>query len=119
MSKKIKTGKFTCWDGVFADLYHIEIRSIEAWKNECGGWDHNNSFVILREECNKILLSPEITNRRLLQFLRDMDVLTENSKGKVRVNSDQWPYVEIQDKNTFEPLIQICFLEEDPKELYI
>ena len=117
MEKSVKKASFICWDGVFADLYHIEIRSIEAWRDE-SGWSHNNSFVILREECKKILLSPEITNRRLLQFLRDMGVLTENSKGKVRIN-EQWPYVEIQNKNTFEPLIQICFLEEDRKELYI
>lgn len=118
MSKKIKTGKFTCWDGKTADLYPIEIRSIEAWRDGFGGWDHNNSFVICREECKNLLISPDITTRKLLGFLREIGVLTKESKGKVSV-SDSWPYLEIQNKNTFEPLIQIYFDEEGKRELYV
>ena len=118
MEKKIKKAVFTCYDGLFADVYPIEIRSIDAWKNPEGGWDHNNSFVILREECKSILISSEITTRKLLQFLREMGVLSENSKGRVRIE-DNWPYLEIQNKDTFEPLIQIYFEEDNSKELYI
>ena len=117
MTKKIKKTKFTCWDGKTAELYPIEIRSIDAWRNEYG-WDHNNSFVICREECKNLLLSPEITTRKILKFLREIDVLTDVSKGKLRVE-DSWPYLEIQDKNTGEPYIQIYFDEENKKELYV
>ena len=118
MTKKIKKTKFTCWDGKTTELYPIEIRSVDAWRNEYGGWDYNNSFVICREECKDLLLSPEITTRKLLGFLREIDVLTKESKGMLRVE-DSWPYVEIQNKNTFEPLIQIYFDEEGKRELYV
>lgn len=118
MEKKTKTGKFICWDGMYADIYPVEIRSIDAWKNSEGGWDYNNSFVILREECKKLLLSPETSNRRILQFLREVGVLAESSKGKLRVE-DSWPYIEIQNKDTGQPYIQIYFDEENSKELYI
>lgn len=116
--KKIKAAKFTCWDGETTELYPIGIRSIEAWRNGYGGWDHNNSFVICREECKNLLLSPEITTRKLLGFLREIDVLTKESKGMLRVENS-WPYIEIQNKNTFEPYIQIYFDENNKKELYV
>ncbi len=117
MEKKIKSARFTCWDGTFTEVYPIEIRSIEAWRDE-NGWSHNNSFVLYQEQTKTMLLHPEITNRKLFQFLREMGILTENSKGKVRVE-DRWPYIEIQDKNTYEPLIQIYFDEDNKKELYV
>jgi hypothetical protein len=117
MKKKVKIAKFTSWWDKTVDLYPIEIRSIDAWRDE-GGWYHNNSFVICREQCKNLLISPDITNRKILQLLRGMAILTKNSKGKVKI-SDQWPYMEIQNKDTGEPLIQIYFDEENKKEFFV
>ena len=93
----------------FIDVFPIEIRSVDAWRDECG-WSYNNSFPILKNE--KLMLPSSITNRNLLKFLRDWDVLSEASKGRVLVNDQHWPFVEIQLKGTFEPIIQIIFDEE-------
>jgi hypothetical protein len=116
--KTIKTAKFTSWDKNLVDLYPIEIRSVDAWRESEGCWSYNDSFVICREECKKLLLSPDMNNRKLLKFLRDMDILSLESKGRVKV-FEYWPYVEIQLKGTSEPIIQIYFDEENKKELYI
>ena len=116
--KTIKTAKFDVWENGTVDLFPIEIRSVEAWREPEGGWTYNNSFVICREECKKLLLSPDMNNRKLLKFLRDMDILSLESKGRVKV-FEYWPYVEIQLKGTSQPIIQIYFDEENKKELYI
>ena len=39
--------------------------SIDAWRNECGGWDWNNSYKV----ADDIELPDEITARKLLRFV--------------------------------------------------
>lgn len=113
-----KTLDLTVWEDKWVDLYPIEIRSVDAWRDPDGGWSYNDSFVICREEVKNVLLNPDITNRKLLKFLRDMGVLSAESKGKVRIH-ESWPYIEVQNKNTEEPLIQIYFDEDGKKEFYV
>jgi len=118
MPKKTRTVKFVEWDNdPYVDVYPIEIRSIDAWRDQ-DGWSHNNSFVICREECKRILISADITNRKVYKLLRDLDVLSHSSKGKLRIE-ERFPYLEIQLKGTFQPLVQIQFLEDEKKELYV
>ena len=116
--KTIKTVKFDVWENGTVDLYPIEIRSVEAWRESEGGWTYNNSFVICKEDVKNLLIPSGISNRKLLGLLRELDVLSAESKGRVRV-VDQWPYVEIQLKDSQEPIIQILFDEDNRKELFV
>ena len=83
-----------------------EIRSIDAWRFE-GAWEWNESFVLesdvyFREDC--------VTPRRITAYLRKLDLLSESSKGRVRV-VNEWPIIEIQDKSTGQPVFALLFEE--------
>ncbi len=74
--------------------------SIDAWRDCDGGWTWNNWFTVE----DGVYLGNDITARRLLKFMRQSGWLTDESKGRVRVDWE-WDIIEIQDKNTGEPLL--------------
>jgi len=53
-----------------------------------------------------------ITPRKILVKLREWGYLTSTSKGKLRIE-DAWPIIEIQAKNTYEPLLALVFDETE------
>jgi hypothetical protein len=81
---------------------NYELRSIEAWREPEEGWYWNQSF-----HCEKVEFA-DPTPRKVLQWLRENEYLTETSKGKVLVE-DHGDVIEIIKKNTGEPIY--AFLE--------
>lgn len=85
----------------------VKILSIDAWRDE-SGWYWNDLFTIME-------VSPEdynfgMTNRAILKWLREQDILTEESKGKVLIDRNEGTegyFIEVLAKNTREPLIAI------------
>ena len=87
-----------------AESMKYRLVSIDAWRNECGGWDWNNWYTVE----DGVYLGNDITARRLLKFMRQSGWLTSSSKGKVSIdwhNEMCEPFIEILDKNTGEPLL--------------
>jgi hypothetical protein len=84
----------------------FEVVSIDAWRSSEGGWFWNASY-----RCGSIEIDPKDLSkpRKLLFALRKVGILTSNSAGRVRVDySGSDPEtIEIQDKNTYEPLVAI------------
>ena len=80
--------------------------SIDAWKEEwC--WTWNASYIVERDI---VFEEDAITPRRVLSLLRKMGLLTEESKGRVKV-SDEWPLIEVQLKSNGMPLFALIFNE--------
>jgi len=75
-----------------------DLHSIDAWRECEGGWTHNQTFLVERD----IHIDDTTTPRQLLRFMRK-DWLSEYSKGRLCVDN-QFDFIEIQDKNTFEPI---------------
>jgi hypothetical protein len=97
------------------EFIKVNLLSIEAWKNAENMWDWNNIAVIERNifirEDSEILTSP----RKAIRYFREyLGVLNENSKGKVKVDLGDHivdgVLIEIQDKNTGEPLFALSSL---------
>lgn len=93
--------------------YNIEIRSLDAWHDEECGWFINDSFVVreLRE-----LEMGEITARKIFRLLREEGLLSEHSKGKVKLDDDDllpYYYRVIQRSNGM-PLFSLYFEEVKP-----
>ena len=87
-----------------SEVTKYRLVSIDAWRNECGGWDWNQSYTVE----DGVYLGNDITARRLLKFMRQSGWLTEKSKGRVRIdwhNEMCDPFIEILNKNTGEPLL--------------
>lgn len=96
-----------------SEVTKYRLVSIDAWRNECGGWDWNNSYKIE----DGIMLPDDITARKLLRFMRDSGWLTESSKGRVSIdwhNEMFEPFIEILDKNTGEPLLALTTIHGLP-----
>ncbi len=79
--------------------------SIDAWRDYDGGWTWNQWYTVE----DGVYLGNDITARRLLKFMRQSGWLTDESKGRVRVDWE-WDIIEIQDKNTGEPLLAFTTL---------
>lgn len=90
--------------------YKCKLISIDAWKDE-GGWVWNNMFTI--EEGIFIAEDSDLltNSRKLLKYFRNtLDVLNENSKGKVRVdfnNDSEGVLLVVESKSTGEPLFAL------------
>ena len=84
----------------------FEVVSIDAWRDPEGGWFWNNQY-----RCGAIeIASDDLSKpRKLLSTLRKAGILTAKSAGRVRVDySGSDPEtIEIQNKNTGEPLVAI------------
>ena len=72
--------------------------SIDAWRDFDGGWTWNQWYNVE----DSVSIHNDMTTRQLLKFIRDRGWLTDESKGRVRVDWG-WDIIEIQDKNTGEP----------------
>ena len=82
----------------------VKVLSIEAWRDE-SGWTWNNLQTIMELDSFNF----DMTNRAVLKWLREQDILTDQSKGRVhisRIEGDR-TIIEVQDHNTCEPLIAI------------
>lgn len=91
--------------------YEFELSSIDAWRYD-EGWNWNDSFII---EQGIVFHESALTPRKILKYLRKMKILSEESKGKVRVERIGNIF-EIQNKNTDEPLfalMQVNSYEEE------
>lgn len=86
--------------------FKADLVSIDAWREE-GGWTWNASYILERDI---VFGEDAITPRRVTNLLRKMDVLSEGSKGKVRV-VDEWPIIEVQIKSTGQPIVAFLFNE--------
>jgi hypothetical protein len=90
----------------------LKLLSIDAWREPEGGWTWNDLRIVERDW----YWSPEsLKPRQLLRRLRKSGYLTDASKGRVRVEvvADDWhdgTLIEIQDKNTREPLLALSNL---------
>ena len=87
--------------------YRAEIRSIDAIRELGGGWVWNESYLIADDV---YFAESALTPRRILRQLRRMGVLSEHSKGRVRVYDGDF-VIEVQDKATGQPLVALL-LEE-------
>ena len=92
--------------------YKCKLVSIDAWKEPEGGWNWNDLSVIEEDiyiaSDSEILSSP----RKAIKYFREnLDVLNENSKGKVSVylggDIIDGILVEVQARGTGEPLFAL------------
>lgn len=87
--------------------YHkYELRTIDAWRDG-KLWVWNDSTVLERD----IMIAEDATTRQILAMLRRGGFLSQYSAGKVRLQDD-WPTLEVQNKNTYEPILALI-TEED------
>ena len=82
----------------------LNILSIDAWR-ENNSWNWNNWFLIgtiSEDEFTEISKS----NRKLLKYMRDEGYLSDQSKGKISIEDDQYNIV-FCDKVNGRPLYAI------------
>lgn len=83
-----------------------DICSIDAVKDETGGWMWNDQHHA-GSATNEVLTDDILDNsRKVLKWLRDNDYLGDDSKGKVKVAKDDY-LVEIQIKSNGKPFLAI------------
>lgn len=77
------------------------IISIDAWRDQ-NGWTWNNQFKL------QDYAGPDFTARKFTRYMRAEGYLSEQSRGRVRVVDGEY-CLEIQDKNTGEPIFALIF----------
>ena len=85
----------------------VKILSIDAWRDKNGWWWNDISTIM---EIKPDDYDFGMSNRAILRWLREQDILTEQSKGKLiidRHEETEGYFVEILSKGTHEPLIAI------------
>lgn len=87
--------------------YKIEIREIDAWRDEEGLWFWNESFILADDV---FWNSEDFTPRKILKQLRNWNFLSPSSKGRVRV-VDEGDLVEVQEKSTGRPILALLVQE--------
>lgn len=87
----------------------IRILSIDAIRDEMGGWQWNQAYTTGREFPEELL---EASNRKILAWMRDHGPLSEASKGKIKVEEYGEFGLEFQVKSTCEPIFAIKVMEE-------
>ena len=85
----------------------MDLLSIDAWREFGGGWTWNQWYKL---ESDIFMAESELTPRKILAFLRKSDYLTSASKGKLSIDDDGYNIV-IQNKDTFEPILALCYGE--------
>jgi len=88
------------------NYYKAEIVSIDAWKED-GLWQWNQSLSI---EKDIVFSEDSLTARKIFFYLRRWGFLTDANVGKLKLD-DSWPILEIQNKDTNEPLLALIFEE--------
>ena len=93
---------------VNTDIYtRFNLLSIDAWRECEGGWTWNQWYTV---EKDIYFAESELTPRKVLKALRKWGFLTEQSKGKLSLDDDGYNIV-IQNKDTFEPILALCYGE--------
>lgn len=85
------------------------VLSIDAWKGQEGGWFWNAWYKIGKISESTIQSfydNGKLNNRTVLKWFRDEGYLSDNSKGKLSIEDDQYNIV-IQLKGTKEPVYAI------------
>lgn len=84
-------------------IKNLRVLSIDAWKEE-SAWTWNNWFYVGSIEFEEFKTLD--TNRKFIKWFRESGYITENSKGMVAIDDDQYNIV-LVNKNTQEPLFAI------------
>lgn len=82
----------------------MNILSIDAWRDNEGGWQGNS--WCRAGTIDKATFEALKTNRQTLRYLRDAGHLSAYSAGRVSVEDDGYNVV-ICDRSTGEPIIAI------------
>lgn len=82
----------------------MKILSIDAWGNNKDGYEWNAWYKI--GTIDKAVFESLDTNRKILKYMRDNDFLSEQSKGILSIEDDQYNVV-ICRKSNRKPLIAI------------
>ena len=77
------------------------VLSIDAWADGLGGWEWNQWF-----NAGSVDLDNLDNTRQILAAMREQGFLSDESKGKVSIEDDQYNLV-ICDRNTQEPVFAI------------
>ena len=97
------------------DTYHVS--SIEPWRAHADGtsyWEWNNIYSIGFVDLN--ISKGELNPRKLFKILRDLDILTDDSKGRIRLYDDGTSLA-VHDRITAKPLIAITLIEDDTQHI--
>ena len=86
----------------------MRILYIDAWRNR-DGWDWNDWRKV--GEIDRDVFETLDNNRKLLKWLRENSILSENSAGNVRVEDDGHNLV-ICNRHNNRPLIAIEYAVE-------
>jgi hypothetical protein len=89
-------------------MNHYRILSIDAWREE-GGWYWNNSFTV--GYCQ--IKDSDLTTRKILRKMRNWGFLTEKSKGLVKILDFSERSMEIQNKNSDEPIYALEYMDDE------
>lgn len=87
----------------------IRVLSIDAIRDEMGGWQWNCAYTTGLEFPEELL---EASNRKILAWMRDHGPLSNASKGKIKVEEYGDHGLEFQVKSTSEPIFAIEVMEE-------
>jgi hypothetical protein len=84
----------------------FKLLSIDAWRDPDGGWTWNNAYTL---EEGIVFHHSRLTPRKILAALRRWGYLTNESKGRCRVDDagTAGDLYEIQDRATGEPLLAL------------
>ena len=78
------------------------VRTVDAWKDENGGWVWNNSIP-----CGEIKIPDSASNREIFKRLRDANFLTNDSKGTVYIEEFGERDIEIRLRSNDMPILAL------------
>lgn len=82
----------------------MKILSIDAWRNEGGGWTWDNWHAV--GNIDRVEFEKLDSNRKLIKWMRDNGFLSIDSAGKVSTDDDQHNIVICQ-RSDMMPLFAI------------
>jgi len=85
----------------------MKLLSIDAWRDDTG-WTWNNHFLL---EDGIFMTDP--TPRKVLRLLRQWGYLSQDSRGKCRVDMGgayMDTFIEVQVKSTGEPILALSMI---------
>lgn len=86
----------------------LNVLSVDAWRDDCGWqWNawHRTGTLLPLSACR-------LTPRKLLRLLRSEGLLSDASKGRMRVTDDQYNVV-IENRHTGEPIFALPYGEHE------
>ena len=87
----------------------VDILSIDAWADGCGGWQWNEWHKVGSVDLNELNLS---NARQVIGYMRREGFIGSNSKGRVGVEDDQYNVV-ITERSNGRPLYAIAYGAEE------